>query len=102
MPSLEEIARIVQAIASRWSEENALGSRFRSQEARAFFHTRDVAATLWPGLTRVCASASLVPRATARPGHSGAHHQPRTDQERRTSFGIPGAGLRDWASCRLA
>ena len=46
MPSLEEIARIVQAIASHWSEENALGSRFRSQEARAFFHTRDVAATL--------------------------------------------------------
>ncbi len=44
---LEEINAIVEAIYDAWSPEHAPASRFRGEEAREFFSTRDVCMTLW-------------------------------------------------------
>ena len=45
--SIAEINAIVETIYDSWSPEHAPASRFRGEDAREFFPTRDVCATLW-------------------------------------------------------
>lgn len=45
--SLEEIGRIIRAVAESWSPDQAPASRFRSEEARGFFKASDTCMTLW-------------------------------------------------------
>ncbi len=45
--TIDEINAIILQIYDDWLEENAPASRFRGEDARKFFPTRDVCMTLW-------------------------------------------------------